>query len=324
MEAHNERYDAGKETWFQAINQFSDMTAEEFQDTILDREGWLAKKKHQPAEPTARKLRRHPSKGGTVDWRKKGAVTPVKNQGQCGSCWTFSATGSIEGVHQLSTGKLVSFSEQQIVSCCHVNGASGCNGGIMDSAFQYIIKTGGLATEKSYPYKSGNGNSGRCNTKGKDEYKHVISDYKDVKSGSASELAYAIKKNPVSIAVDAGNGWQTYGGGIMSGNCGTQLDHGVLAVGYTDDYCPSHFLHSTFFAFLLNGGPDTHCSDISACFPGIVKNSWATTWGERGYIYLKRNDKKCRRDGECGLLQEPSYPTTSKELRKYDDIPDLA
>ena len=241
MIAHNKLYDAGEETWYQAINQFSDMTSEEFQDTVLDREGWKARNAERAGRPEpeatpARLLRR--SKGATVDWRKKGAVTPVKNQGQCGSCWTFSATGSIEGVHFLANHKLTSFSEQQIVSCCHVNGAAGCNGGIMDSAFQYVKKFGGLATESSYPYKSGGGNSGRCNTKGKDVIKDVLSGYTDVKSGSASELAYAIKKNPVSIAVDAGNGWQTYGGGVMSGNCGTQLDHGVLAVGYTSEYWP--------------------------------------------------------------------------------------
>jgi len=180
MIAHNKLYDAGEETWYQAINQFSDMTSEEFQDTVLDREGWKARNAERAGRPEpeatpARLLRR--SKGGTVDWRKKGAVTPVKNQGQCGSCWTFSATGSIEGVHFLANHKLTSFSEQQIVSCCHVNGAAGCNGGIMDSAFQYVKKFGGLATESSYPYKSGGGNSGRCNTKGKDVVKDVLSGY---------------------------------------------------------------------------------------------------------------------------------------------------
>ena len=162
-----------------------------------------------------------------------------RNQGQCGSCWTFSATGSVEGVHKIATGKLVSFSEQQIVSCCHVNGASGCNGGIMDSAFEYIVTFGGLDTEQSYPYTSGGGNSGRCNTKGKTEVKGVISGHKDVTVNSSPALVSALGKNPVSIAVDASNGWQTYGGGIMKGNCGTQLDHGVLAVGYSSGYCPS-------------------------------------------------------------------------------------
>lgn len=199
------------------------------------------------------------------------------------------------GLHRghafLSAGKLVSFSEQQIVSCCHVNGAAGCNGGIMDSAFSYIKKFGGLATESSYPYKSGNGNSGRCDTKGKTEIKDVLSGYHDVTSGSATAFAAAVKKNPTSIAVDASAGWQTYGGGVLSKHCGTQLDHGVLAVGYTSEYW-------------------------------IVKNSWATTWGERGYIYLKRDDAKCGENGECGLFSEPSYPTTSGELRDYDDISD--
>jgi len=300
MEDHNKRYDAGEETHYESLTQFADMTAAEFQDKILDRQGFLATevKKNLRTEKSRRLWGPKPSPSpppgpphtGSIDWRSKGAVTPVKNQGQCGSCWTFSTTGSVEGVHFLATNNLVSFSEQQIVSCCHVNGAAGCNGGIMDSAFEYIVTFGGLDTEESYPYTSGGGNSGQCNTSGKSEISNVISGHTDVGQTDA-DLQTAVTAHPVSIAVDASSGWQLYGGGTLSNHCGTQLDHGVLAVGYTPDYW-------------------------------IVKNSWATTWGEQGYIYLSRTDG-CSA-GECGLQSQASFPTTgSAKLAAYADLPDV-
>ena len=254
VEAHNKNYDAGIHTYYKALTQFADMTPAEFEDKILDRQGWLAteaRKGNLRTEKSRRLWGPKPSPSpppgpaptGSVDWRSKGAVTPVKNQGQCGSCWTFSTTGSVEGVHFLSAGKLVSFSEQQLVSCCHVNGSAGCNGGIMDSAFEYIVTFGGLDTEASYPYTSGGGNSGQCNTSGKDEIKGVISGHTDVQQTDAA-LQAAVKINPTSIAVDASSGWQLYGGGVLSGHCGTSLDHGVLAVGYTPK--PVVILQKTF------------------------------------------------------------------------------
>lgn len=287
MEVHNKRFDSGEETWYKAINQFSDMSKQEFQDKMLDRKGFLAKKKNTLRRSAADDF--DAPAAATVDWRSKGAVTAVKNQGQCGSCWTFSATGSIEGANFLATKKLTSFSEQEIVSCCHVNGAQGCGGGIMDSAFEYVVTKGGLSTEAVYPYTSGGGNSGSC--KKKAIVKGVISGHKDVSTGSSSAMTTAITSRPVSIAVDASDGWQTYGGGTLSNHCGSQLDHGVLAVGYTKDYW-------------------------------IVKNSWATTWGEDGYIYLSR--KGCNGGNQCGLLNDPSYPTTTKALSAYADLPDVS
>ena len=212
----------------------------------------------------------------SIDWRAQGAVTHVKNQGQCGSCWAFSAVGAIEGVHQIATGTLVSFSEQQVAACCHTGKPAppaGCNGGTMDSAFECVIKEGGLDPENAYPYHVP---LGKCKINKTAEIKHVISGYKDVQQPTSGALQAAVAKRPVSVAVDASQGWQLYGGGVMSKQCGDQLDHGVLVVGYTQNYW-------------------------------IVKNSWGPGWGEAGYIRLQRHD--CTLSlGECGILADASYP----------------
>eukprot|EP00441_Pelagodinium_beii_P020481 CAMPEP_0197678524 /NCGR_PEP_ID=MMETSP1338-20131121/90154_1 /TAXON_ID=43686 ORGANISM="Pelagodinium beii, Strain RCC1491" /NCGR_SAMPLE_ID=MMETSP1338 /ASSEMBLY_ACC=CAM_ASM_000754 /LENGTH=326 /DNA_ID=CAMNT_0043259469 /DNA_START=71 /DNA_END=1051 /DNA_ORIENTATION=+ len=207
----------------------------------------------------------------SVDWRQKGAVTGVKNQGQCGSCWAFSTTGSTEGITAISTGKLISLSEQQLVDCSGPEGNQGCGGGIMDQAFQYIENNGGICSEAAYPYTAADGSckASSCTNVAS------ISGYQNVPHNSESALKAAVAQQPVSIAVDA-QSWQFYGGGVYNNAfCGTSLDHGVLAVGYTPDYW-------------------------------IVKNSWAASWGEAGYIYLKSGTGGL---GMCGLLMEPSYPT---------------
>lgn len=209
----------------------------------------------------------------SVDWRKKGAVTPVKNQGSCGSCWSFSTTGSVEGAHFLATGNLVSLSEQELVSCSK-NGNKGCDGGEMDLAFEWIIKNGGICAESSFPYSGSDGTCKTCSSVA------TISSYHDVKSGSQAQLTAAAAQQPVSVAVDAGGfGWQFYFGGVMSSSCGDSLDHGVLVVGYGSD-----------------SGKDYY----------IVKNSWGASWGESGYIRLARNTASA--DGECGVAKDASYP----------------
>merc|ERR550537_1182851 len=211
----------------------------------------------------------------SVDWTTKNAVTPVKNQGQCGSCWAFSTTGSTEGANFLKNGKLVSLSEQQLVDCAGSFGNQGCNGGLMDNGFQYIEKNG-ITTESSYPYT---GTDGTCNSF---TAAVQISGFTDVPSKSLSGLETAVSGQPTSVAVDAaGSGWQLYSGGVYSGGlfgCGQQLDHGVLAVGYDND-----------------GGY------------WKIKNSWGTTWGEQGYIRLKKTSDATGA-GTCGLALQASYP----------------
>jgi C1A family cysteine protease len=223
----------------------------------------------------------------SVNWVEKGGVTPVKNQGQCGSCWSFSTTGALEGAYFVAHGELKSFSEQQLVSCDNrKNGGKdmGCNGGLMDNAFTWIEKNGGLCLETDYPYTSGTSKSaGNCETTCSVVSNSDVVSFVDVKANSDDDMMSALNQQPVSIAIQADQkDFQLYKSGVFSGSCGTQLDHGVLVVGYgTED------------------GSDYY----------LVKNSWGTTWGYNGYIKLGRGDEYNKGAGQCGMLMQGSYPT---------------
>merc|ERR1712226_524612 len=212
----------------------------------------------------------------SVDWTTKGAVTPVKNQGQCGSCWSFSTTGSLEGANQIATGKLVSLSEHQFVDCDKVD--QGCNGGLMDNAFKYA-EANALCTEESYAYK-GTGGTCKASSCTVGIAKGGVTGYKDVAKDDMNALMEAVAQQPVSIAIEADlPTFQLYRSGVLGGICGAKLDHGVLAVGYGTDAGKDYWK---------------------------VKNSWGTTFGEAGYIRLLRGKSGA---GECGLLSgPPSYP----------------
>lgn len=222
----------------------------------------------------------------SVDWTLNGAVTPVKDQGQCGSCWSFSTTGALEGAYAIKNGKLLSFSEQQLVDCDTLgNGGKdhGCNGGLMDYAFTWIGKNNGLCLESDYPYVSGTTKTaGSCAKTCKNVAGTDITKYVDVESGSDSAFMAALAQQPVSVAIEADQReFQLYKSGILTSKCGTNLDHGVLAVGYGTE-----------------GGVDYY----------KIKNSWSTTWGDKGYIRIGRGSQYNNGDGQCGVLLEASYP----------------
>merc|ERR1712195_398922 len=256
------------------VNQFADMTKTEYKRTML---GYNALRK--PTNLVTEKLD-ETAAPASVDWTTKGAVTPVKNQGSCGSCWAFSTTGSIEGANFIANGNLVSLSEQQLVDCAGSFGNQGCNGGLMDDGFKYV-EASGLETEASYAYK---GADGTCNSAKQSAHDGinpgVVTSFTDVPTNSESQLAAAVSKGPVSVAIEADqSGFQFYKSGVFSGTCGTQLDHGVLAVGFGSDGGKNYWK---------------------------VKNSWGSTWGNNGYIQLAKGISKS--SGQCGIAMQPSYP----------------
>ena len=241
-------------TYNMGFTKFMDLTVEEFKSKYLS-----VKVPTLTQTPTTLPTVNLPT---SVDWRTKGAITPVKDQGQCGSCWAFSSTGALEGLSYISGKGLQSFSEQQLVDCSTSQGNQGCNGGLMDNAFTYV-ESNGITLESKYAYEAVDQS---CVTDG-GAFK--IGGFSDVSAGDVDQLAAAVVQQPVAIAVDAEN-WQMYSSGVFS-DCSTSLDHGVLLVGYTAD-------------------------------AWIVKNSWAESWGENGYIRLARGNT-------CGLANSASYPT---------------
>lgn len=234
----------------------------------------------------------------TVDWREKGAVTPVKDQGHCGSCWSFSATGALEAQHFRKTGKLVSLSEQNLIDCSTKYGNNGCNGGMMDFAFQYIKENGGIDTEKAYPYEA---IDDTCHYNPK-AVGATDKGFVDIPQGDEKALMKAIATTgPVSVAIDASHeSFQFYSEGVYyEPQCDSEnLDHGVSCSTLYNPNQPINKISQSFQVLAVGYGTSEEGEDY-----WLVKNSWGTTWGDQGYVKMARN-----RDNHCGIATAASYP----------------
>lgn len=271
-----------KENYTMGINQFTDLTSTEFQKNVIHG-GFIGatasslRGKSKCSQYSYQQIK-VPS---SIDWRELGAVTPVKDQGQCGSCWSFSATGAMEGAWSIATGNLVSLSEEQLVDCSKRYGNLGCNGGVMDNAFQYAIDNG-MCVEADYPYSASTGSSGSCQSTCDPEV--TVKDCADVPANNQLALKEAVSFGPVSIAIEADTRiFQSYSSGVItSSSCGTDLDHGVLIVGYGTE------------------------SETGVDY-WLVKNSWSSSWGDDGYVKIERSDST-NDIGICGIAAQPSFP----------------
>jgi len=274
------------------MNAFGDLTNSEFslRNGYRGRNRNYAKSKNGPS--AAGVAKRAGSNPTSVDWTQH--LTPVKNQGQCGSCWSFSTTGSVEGalsIAERTTGdRVVSLSEQQLMDCSQAEGNQGCNGGLMDQAFEYIIKSAsGLCTEAEYPYQEADSACAAYSVCAGNHGVGTITGYTDVEPSAKTDgpLENAVAITPVSIAIEADSmAFQFYSSGVFDNSgCGTNLDHGVLIAGYG------------------TAGGKQYWN---------VKNSWGSGWGDNGYIQICKG-ASCSGgqtpDGMCGIQMDPSYPT---------------
>ena len=252
-------------TFVAGHNQFSTWTEAEYKQVLGYRSWTNNVVSVEDATPTA----------DSVNWVTSGAVTQVKNQGSCGSCWSFSSTGAMEGAHFIQTGTLLSLSEQELVDCDHI-GSAGCNGGSMEGAFEWY-KTNKSELESDYAYTGRNGTCAESSYTGQ----FSSTGYVQVTANSQSALHASIQAGPTSIAIEADKRvFQTYTSGILnSAECGTQLDHGVLAVGYGTENGQAYYL---------------------------VKNSWGSSWGENGYLKIADNGDGA---GICGIQMAAVRPT---------------
>nr|QOV03081.1 cathepsin L10 [Dysdercus peruvianus] len=274
---HNSMFQRGLVSFTLKLNHMADLLSHEFAKTYNGFNKSTRATNNRRMMGSTFIAPEHVTLPESVDWRQQGLVTPVKNQGRCGSCWAFSSTGALEGQHYRKTKQLISLSEQNLMDCSQEYGNNGCEGGLMDQAFEYVKDNHGIDTEKSYPYE---GLDNRCRFKRR-SIGAVDTGFVDIAEGDEEALKKAVATvGPISIAIDASQqSFQFYNQGVYyEPLCSSeQLDHGVLLVGYgTDDDGQDYWL---------------------------VKNSWGTGWGEKGYIRMARN-----RDNNCGIATSASYP----------------
>ncbi|XP_072381112.1 cathepsin L-like [Diabrotica undecimpunctata] len=276
IEEHNA--ERGLSTFEMGVTKFTDMTAEEFSQWVSrsksnHNEFFSKSRLHTDSLHTDLILKANPP--SEVDWRDAGAVTEVKDQDDCGSCWAFSATGGIEGAYFLKNKQLIKLSEQNLMDCD--GRSSGCDGGLMTSAFDWILERGGVQTDIDYPYESRKKVCRFNNTK----TTIPIVGYVNLPQGNEASLQNAVAQKPVCVGVHASRSMQFYKKGVMNDAycCSGMgcLNHGMLIVGYGVD----------------PAGIPYWC----------VKNSWGADWGMDGYIRMSRNKKN-----QCGIATLASYP----------------
>ncbi|XP_056402495.1 cathepsin S-like isoform X2 [Hyla sarda] len=271
---HNLEHELGVHSYSVGMNHLADMTSEEVEAQLTglilpprdERESYLS---------NTRNITKNTNLPDSIDWRVKGCVTEVKNQGSCGSCWAFSAVGALEGQMKLKTGNLVSLSPQNLVDCSTKYGNKGCNGGFMTQAFQYVIDNNGIDSDSSYPYHA---TDGKCKYNPSTKAASCTK-YTEVEPGTEENLKQVVATvGPVSVAIDARHpAFYLYKDGVYDdASCTQNVNHGVLAVGYGN----------------LNG------KDY-----WLVKNSWGQNYGLKGYILIARN-----KGNMCGIASYASYP----------------
>jgi C1A family cysteine protease len=250
-------------------NQFSDLTQEQYR--VAAGLGYKASDSSEGLPLLGEHVHDGSELAASVDWTTKGAVTAVKDQGQCGSCWAFSAVAAVESYASLS-GKygLIKLSTQQVNACDKTDG--GCNGGNTETAYQYIKSAGGLETDSQYPYTSGAGVTGTCKFAASN-IKVSIAGYTSVAKGE-DNLKTALNSGPVSICV-AATAFQTYTSGVLK-SCPGFIDHCVQAVGYDDSFTTPYWK---------------------------VRNSWGTSWGEAGFIRVESGKDLCK------IANDVTFPT---------------
>ncbi|XP_019168694.1 PREDICTED: ervatamin-B-like [Ipomoea nil] len=262
----------GTRSYKLGLNRFADLTHEEFRTTLLNVDSLLY---HLNLFPAGNGNGNSNDVPDSLDWREKGAVTQVKDQANCSACWAFAVVAAVEGINEIKTGKLVSLSEQQLLDCDQLN-RFGCDGGVITEAFQSVEDMGGLSSESNYPYEA---SEGTCNSQGSPAA--TITGFEQVEK-SESALLQAVSSQPVSAGITiGGKEFQLYSSGVFDGDCGSGSYHAVTVVGYG----------------ATNDGQKYW----------VVKNSWGTGWGEKGYMKMARDTDE--EGGLCGIANDAAYPT---------------
>ncbi|KAK3430759.1 hypothetical protein EUGRSUZ_E02378 [Eucalyptus grandis] len=263
---------SGSRTFELGFNQLSDLTSEEF---VRNHTGYLASKQPEPAETTSYSHENLADDVPDIDWVEEGVVNHIKYQGRFGSCWAFSVVVAVGGIVGITSGKLSVLFEQQLIDCDATS--YGCRGGYPDNAFKYIIRNQGIASQNTYAY---HGMDRTCNATKAAEHTAQIKGFADVPPGE-DELMKAVSQQPVAVIITAsGREFQSYRHGVFNGDCGSQLDHVVVVVGYGKSEDGINFWK--------------------------IRKSWGVAWGEGGYMRIQRGGGSSK--GICGLASEASYP----------------